>query len=343
MGVNNEDVMLIPVGGPMAEITMAVYFKLKAIAGVKSVSWSNDIIGRKHNTHEFNWGTMEQGQWTYLPALYVGVDFHETLDLQLASGRWFSREHPGDDSLGVIINETFAKQLGHQDPITALGERMDTPHGEERIIGVVKDFNFDPLLKPVTPFVFDMCSPHDYGQWMKYLYLRLQPGDPSNTIAQTEALWKEHTQEYPFEYQWLDEKLDEQYDAQGKLAKLVGLFSLFAVFIACLGLFALASWTAQKRTREIGIRKVLGAETGQITYLVTRDFLALVVLAALIAVPLAWYGVQRWLETFAFRTSIDPVVFVGAGLVVLLIAAATVSFRAVRAAQTDPVKALRWE
>src|SRR5690606_17619677 len=105
----------------------------------------------------------------------------------------------------------------------------------------------------------------------------------------------------------------------------------------------LASWPAQKRTREIGIRKVLGAETGQITYLVTRDFLALVVLAALIAVPLAWYGVQRWLETFAFRTSIDPVVFVGAGLVVLLIAAATVSFRAVRAAQTDPVKALRWE
>ena len=343
LGFEKENVMLIPVRGPMAQVTMAVYFKLKDIAGVKSVSWSNDIIGRKHNTHEFNWGTMEQGQWTYLPALYVGVDFHETLDLQLASGRWFSRDHPGDDSLGVIINETFAKQLGHQDPITALGERMDTPHGEERIIGVVKDFNFDPLLKPVTPFVFDMCSPHDYGQWMKYLYLRLQPGDPSNTIAQTEALWKEHTQEYPFEYQWLDEKLDEQYDAQGKLAKLVGLFSLFAVFIACLGLFALASWTAQKRTREIGIRKVLGAEMGQITYLVTRDFLVLVVLASLIAVPLAWYGVQRWLETFAFRTSIDPGVFVGAGLVVLLIAALTVSFRAVRAAQTDPVKALRWE
>lgn len=343
LGFEKENVMMIPVRGPMAEITMAVYFKLKDIAGVKSVSWSNDIIGRKHNTHEFNWGNMEQGQWTYLPALYVGVDFHETLDLKLAAGRWFSRDHPGDDSLGVIINETFAKQLGHQDPITVLGERMDTPHGDEKVIGVVKDFNFDPLLKPVTPFVFDMCQPNDYGQWMKYLYLRLEPGDPSNTIAQAEQLWKSHTQEYPFEYQWLDQKLDEQYDAQGTLAKLVGLFSIFAVFIACLGLFALASWTAQKRTREIGIRKVLGAETGQITYLVTRDFLVLVVVAALIAVPLAWFGVQRWLEGFAFRTSMDPVVFIVVGIVVLLIAALTVSFRAIRAAQTDPVRALRYE
>ncbi len=343
LGFDKENVLLLPVRGPMANVTMAVYFKLKDIPGVTSVSYSNDIIGRKHNTHEFNWGTMEQGQWTYLPALYVGVDFNETVDLKLAAGRWFSREHPGDDSLGVVINETFAKQLGHEDPITALGERMDTPHGDERIIGVVKDFNFDPLLKPVTPFVFDMCMPNDYEQWMRYLYLRLAPGDPAPAIARIKALWKEHTQEFPFEYQFLDQKLDEQYDAQGRLAKLVGIFSLFAVFIACLGLFALASWTAEKRTREIGIRKVMGAEVGRIVLLITRDFLLLVLFAGVVAVPLAWIGVGRWLEGFAFRTPVDPLVFIAAVLFVLLIAALTVSFRALKAARTDPVKALRHE
>ncbi len=118
---------------------------------------------------------------------------------------------------------------------------------------------------------------------------------------------------------------------------------MLAVFIACLGLFALASWTAEKRTREIGIRKVMGADTLRITYLVTRDFLLLVLVGALVAIPVAWFGVGRWLENFAFRTAIDPLVFIGAALVVLLVAVITVSFRAVRAAQTDPVLALRHE
>ncbi|HNR54786.1 MAG TPA: ABC transporter permease, partial [Flavobacteriales bacterium] len=130
---------------------------------------------------------------------------------------------------------------------------------------------------------------------------------------------------------------------QGRLAKLVGIFSLLAVFIACLGLFALASWTAEKRTREIGIRKVMGADIPAITYLVTRDFLLLVLIGAVLAIPLAWLGVGRWLENFAFRTAIEPLVFVLAALVVLMIATVTVSFRAISAASTDPVKALRHE
>ena len=151
------------------------------------------------------------------------------------------------------------------------------------------------------------------------------------------------TTQFPFEYQFLDDQLDMQYEGQGRLAQLVGIFSLLAVFIACLGLFALASWTAEKRTREIGIRKVMGADTWRITWVVTRGFLLLVLIGALVAVPLAWFGVGRWLENFAFRTPIEPLVFIGAGLVVLLIATFTVSFRAIRAAQTDPVKALRHE
>ena len=343
LGFNKEQVMLIPVRGPMADVYTAVFPELKNISGVKAVSWANDIIGKKHNTHEFNWGDMEQGKWTYLPALYVNPEFNEVMNIDLLAGRWFSRDFPGDDSLGVIVNETFARQTHPEDPANAIGDRMDTPHGDERIIGVAKDFAFDPLFKAVQPFVFDMCQPYDRGQWIRYLYLRLEAGDPGPVIAAAKGIWNARTTEFPFEYQFLDEQLDMQYEAQGRLAQLIGIFSLLAVFIACLGLFALASWTAEKRTREIGVRKVMGADTLRITWVVTRDFLLLVLVGAVVAMPLAWFGVGRWLENFAFRTAIEPLVFIGAALVVLLIATFTVSFRAVSAAHLDPVKALRHE
>ncbi|HPF89590.1 MAG TPA: ABC transporter permease [Flavobacteriales bacterium] len=343
LGFNKEQVILIPVRGPMADVYLSVYPELKKISGVKAVSWANDIIGKKHNTHEFNWADMEQGKWTYLPGLYVNPDFQQAMDIELLAGRWFSRDFPGDDSLSVVINETFAKQLHPDDPAKAIGDRMDTPHGEERVVGVAKDFAFDPLFKAVQPFVFDMCSPHDITQWLRYIYIRTEGGDPTPVIEAARTEWNSRTTQFPFEYQFLDDQLDMQYEAQGRLAKLVGIFSLLAVFIACLGLFALASWTAEKRTREIGIRKVMGADIPAITYLVTRDFLLLVLIGAVLAIPLAWLGVGRWLENFAFRTHIEPLVFVLAALVVLMIATLTVSFRAITAASTDPVKALRHE
>ncbi|MGV3636378.1 MAG: ABC transporter permease [Flavobacteriales bacterium] len=341
LGFTKEQVILIPVRAPMYDVYTAVFPELKKISGVKAVSWANDILGKKHNTHEFNWGTMEQGKWTYLPALYVNPEFQQAMDIELLAGRWFSRDFPGDDSLSVVINETFARQLHPEDPAKAVGDRMDTPHGEERVVGVARDFAFDPLFKAVQPFVFDMTT--DIGQWLRYIYIRTEAGDPTPVIEAARKEWNARTTQFPFEYQFLDDQLDMQYEGQGRLAQLVGIFSLLAVFIACLGLFALASWTAEKRPREIGIRKVMGADTLRITYLVTRDFLLLVLIGAVLAIPLAWLGVGRWLENFAFRTAIEPLVFVLAALVVLLIATVTVSFRAIRAAQTDPVRALRHE
>ncbi len=343
LGFTKEHVVLIPVRAPMADVYTAVYPELKKISGVKAVSWSNDILGRKHNTHEFNWGEMEQGKWTYLPALYCNPEFKDAMDIPVIAGRWFSREFPGDDSLSVVINETFARQLHPDDPAKAIGDRMDTPNGDEHVIGVAKDFSFDPLFKAVQPFVFDMCSKSEVNTWLRYIYIRTEAGDPTPVIEAARREWNARTTSFPFEYQFLDDQLDSQYEAQGRLAKLVGIFSLLAVFIACLGLFALASWTAEKRTREIGIRKVMGADTVRIVWVVTRDFLFLVLIGALLAVPLAWFGVGRWLENFAFRTHIEPLVFIAAGFVVLIIAAFTVSFRAVMAARTDPVKALRNE
>ncbi len=343
LGFTKEQVILVPVRSPMNDVVRAVFPELENISGVKAVSWSNDILGKKHNTHEFNWGDMEQGKWTYLPALYADPGFQRTMDLELLAGRWFSRDFPGDDSLAVVINETFARQLHPDNPAKAIGERMNTPFGAERVVGVAKDFSFDPLFKAVQPFVFDMANADQVAQWQRYIYLRTAGGDPAPVIEAARQAWNRHTTQFPFEYEFLDDQLDGQYAAQGRLALLIGVFSLLAVFIACLGLFALASWTAEKRTREIGIRKVMGADTLRITWVVTRDFLLLVGIGALLAIPLAWLGVNRWLENFAFRTAIEPLVFVLAALVVLLIATLTVSFRAISAASTDPVKALRHE
>ncbi|HMN04199.1 MAG TPA: ABC transporter permease [Flavobacteriales bacterium] len=343
LGFSKEHVVLIPVRAPMANVYMAVYPELKKISGVKAVSWSNDILGKKHNTHDFNWGDMEQGKWTYVPALYVDPEFQQAMDIPILAGRWFSHDFPGDDSLGVVINETFARQLHPDDPAMAIGNRMYTMFGNERVIGITKDFSFDPLFKAVQPFVFDMCSKDHIPRWLRYIYIRTEAGDPTPIIEAARKEWNARTTNFPFEYQFLDDQLDAQYEAQGRLAQLVGIFSLLAVFIACLGLFALASWTAERRTREIGIRKVMGASILRVTWVMMRDFLLLVLIGTLVAMPLAWFGVDRWLENFAFRTALQPLVFLGAGGAVLFIAALTVSFRAIRAALTDPVQALRHE
>ena len=209
LGFQKEQVILIPVRAPMYDVYISVFPELKKISGVKAVSWANDIIGKKHNTHEFNWGTMEQGKWTYLPCLYVNPEFQETMDIELIAGRWFSRDFPGDDSLSVIINETFARQLHPDDPTKAIGERMDTPHGEERVIAVTKDFAFDPLFKAVQPFVFDMTT--DIPQWLRYIYIRTEAGDPSPVIEAARKEWNARTTNFPFEYQFLDDQLDLQY------------------------------------------------------------------------------------------------------------------------------------
>ena len=206
LGFNKEQVILIPVRAPMYNVYMSVFPELKKISGVKAVSWANDIIGKKHNTHEFNWADMEQGKWTYLPCLYVNPDFQQAMDIELLAGRWFSREFPGDDSLSVIINETFARQLHPDDPAKAIGDRMDTPHGDERVIGVAKDFAFDPLFKAVQPFVFDMTT--DIGQWLRYIYIRTEGGDPTPVIEAARKEWNARTTDFPFEYQFLDDQLN---------------------------------------------------------------------------------------------------------------------------------------
>lgn len=344
LGFDKEQVIIMPVRPPMAKTYMPFSEELLRSGRVLNVSTMNDLLGVSHNTHEYNYEGMPQNkEWIYFPSLIVGPTFIETLGMKLVAGRSFDKNNQTDDSLAVVINEAMVKHLGWGSPEKALGKQFFTPHGKERVIGVVKDFNFVSLKEPVGPFVLDI--PHKNGKlyWTKYIVVRIQPKNVKSTIEFIESKWNEFSKEYPFEYSFLDESINKTYKAQDNLGKLVAGFSVLAIFIACLGLFALSSFTAEQRTKEIGIRKVLGAPVVSLVNLMSKEFLKLVLLSALIAWPLAWLVMNNWLNDFAFRIDIGIWVFVLSGLAGLVIALFTVSFHAIRSASSNPVIALKYE
>lgn len=343
LGFKKEQVLILPTRPPLAPKTDAIIDELLRNKNITSVTTMNEILGENHNTHEFNYEGMERGKWIYFPALIINEDFVKTMGLQLVAGRDFSKTHQRDDSLSLLINEAMVKHLGWGTPENAIGKRFDTPGGSEKVIGVVKDFNFVSVANNIGPFVLDLPHRNHGFFWKKYLALRISPENVDETMAHIESVWGKFSPEFPLETFFLDDRLNQQYKTQENLAKLVGYFSVLAIFIACLGLFALASFTAQQRTKEIGIRKVMGASVRSIVYLLTKDFVKLVMLAALIGFPVAYFGMLRWLENFAYRIQIPVWVFVLAGMLGLAIAVITVSYQAIKVAFANPVKSLKWE
>lgn len=342
-GFDKEDVMLIPVRPPMAKAYFPFIESLKGQKNISGVATMNDVLGVHHNTHEYNYESMQPGKWIYFPSLLVNEDFVNTFKMKLLAGRNFSKDYTTDDTLGVIINEAMVKHLNWSSPQAAIGKQFYTPSGREKVIGVVSDFNFVSLNNPIGPFVLDM--PHRKLKifWTRFIAIRIAAQHRDETISFIEGKWNEFSKDYPFDYTFIDQHLSRQYKAQANLAKLTGYFTILAIFIACLGLFALASYTAEQRTKEIGIRKVLGASVKNIVYLITKDFLKLIMIANLIAIPLSYLIMQRWLQGFAYRINLDWEIFAGAALLIMIIALSTITVKAIRAALQYPVDALRYE
>ncbi len=343
LGFNKENVLLISFRPPVANRYDALKNELLRNQNITYVTNMNEIVGEHHNTHEINYEGMEAGKWVYFPGLLIDEDFVKTFDLKIIAGRDFSKEYPREDSLGIIVNESMIKELNWGDPQNVINKRFNTIFGQERIIGVVKDFNFVWLKEPIGPFFLDISPAFVRPFFLKYAAARIKPGDVKNTIAYIEEKWNELIPEYPFEFSFLEENLNKMYKDQNDLGKLVGYFSILAIFIACLGMFALASFNAEQRTKEIGVRKVLGATVSGIVILFTKDFLKLVLIAVIIATPLAYFILNRWLEDFAYRVNINPLVFVIAAVVTFFIAMVTIAFQAIKAANSNPVKSLRYE
>ena len=342
-GFTKDQIIVIPT---KPEIVPKIEFFREEILRnpqVKNMTIMNEIMGVHHNVHEYNYEGMEPGKWIYFPSLIVNEDFVKTFDLEIVAGRDFSREISTDDTASIIINETMVSHLGWGTPQDALGKQFFTPRGNERVVGVIKDFHFVSLKDKIRPFVLDITSGNAKAFFTKNLAVRIAPEDMEKTLEHIGNVWSSMSPDHPFDYSFLDAEIDNLYRDESKLGDLVGYFSLLAIFIACLGLFALASFTAEQRTKEIGIRKVLGSTMYEIMQLLALDFMKLVLLANLIAWPLAWWMMQEWLTGFAYHTKIEWWIFLAASLAVVLISLFTVITQAYRAGLTNPVLALREE
>ncbi|NOR12092.1 MAG: FtsX-like permease family protein [Candidatus Aminicenantes bacterium] len=270
--------------------------------------------------------------------LRVDHDYIPTFGMELAAGRNFSKEMPTDTTNAFILNETASREIGWSSPQDAIGKEFGYGRQEGQIIGVVKDFHFESIHHTIAPIVMVLSS-HSLNQ----VAVRISPNDIPGTMAFLQSKWQEFRPNYPFSYYFVDERFDQQYRSENKLLQLFGYFAFLAIFIACLGLFGLALFTAEQSIKEIGIRKVLGASVSSIVFLFSKEFSKWVLLANIIGWPVAYFAMMKWLANFAYRTSLNVWTFLLAGALALFIAILTVSYHSLKAAVADPVKALRYE
>jgi putative ABC transport system permease protein len=272
----------------------------------------------------------------------VDYDFLKAYGIPIAAGRDFSREY-GTDSNSFLLNIAATKTLGIKNPREMVGRSFAYGGVKGRVIGVMQDFNFESMHQQILPLIFIMPSDSQAGNSYGRISVKLAGNDIAGSLADLEKTWKRYLPEVPFEYTFLDERFDQLYKTEQQQGSLFTTFSGIAIFIACLGLFGLSAFTINQRIKEIGIRKVLGASTGSIVTMLSKDFLQLVAIASLIAVPIAWYAMYRWLGDFAYRISIEWWIFLAAAALAAAIALVTISIQAVRAALANPVKSLRSE
>lgn len=275
--------------------------------------------------------------------LTVDHDYVKTLGLTVIAGRDFSRDFPADEQNAFILSETGAKMLGHTDPQDALGHeiawnRWDAPDSlkEGIVIGVVKDIHLNSLRENITPVIL-----HIYPFAYSTFTLRIKNKDVPATIAHLESTWKKFNPEWPFEYKFLDENFDKLYKAEEKLATLFTYFTGFTIFVACLGLFGLVVYSTTQKYKEISIRKVLGASESTLVMQLGKTYVLLIGLAFIIAAPFSYYAADQWLQKFAYRIDITPLLFVKAALFILIISLFTVGIQSLKAARSNPVDALK--
>lgn len=268
----------------------------------------------------------------------VDYDFFNTYGIEMAAGRNFSRDFSNDDSASFILNESAVKRFGWDEPQNAIHRRLEYAEKQGRIVGVVKDFHFESLHYGVDPIIFRI----DKGNLWN-VSVKISGKNIKETIDFIEEIWKQYRPGYPFEFSFLDQRLNNLYSREQRLGSLFNIFSALAIFIGLLGLFGMASFSSEQRTREIGIRKVFGVGVSEIILLLSREFTKWVLLANVIAWPVAWLMADAWLDTFANRILMPYWAFVAAGVVSFLLAIATVSWQAARAAKQNPVISLKYE
>ena len=342
LGFNKEHVIVMP--NPGKQLTERYRSILSTYGNVLNTSRSGSVPGRKLPSNLFR----PSSDSTYLDGLmmnHLQVDhgFISTYGLELIEGRDFSKDISSDKYGTFILNESAMRKLGW----TSLANQkleLIFPEGDKLkvvaqgdVVGIVKDFHYKSLHHEIEPLIIMT------GDWFEYFAIRIRSDDIAGTLSFLKTQWKEIAPNKPFDYFFLDDDYDKLYRTEEQIGTLFGLFSILAIFVASLGLFGLASFTAQRRIKEIGIRKVLGASVSNLVLMLSKEFAILVGIANLIAWPIAYYAMNRWLQDFAYRIDLGIWAFVLSGFLALFIALTTVSYQAWKVARTNPVDALRYE
>ncbi|WP_234736853.1 ABC transporter permease [Tellurirhabdus bombi] len=336
LGLSRENVLYLPVEGELRSKMEAFRQELLRTNAISAVTATGELpinIGSSASG-QLQWPGKDPTTIESIWHMWIGYDFVKTMNVQLAGGRDFDPTSPADQA-NYLINESAAKLMALKNPV---GQPITYQSKKGQIIGVMKDFHMSSLHEPIKPLIFRLKP-----DWTNFVLVKTAPGQTVEAIQALEQTVRKFNPDYPFEYHFLNENYEKLYHSETLVNTLVNYFGGLAILISCLGLFGLAAFTAERRTKEIGVRKVLGASAGSIVALLSRDFLKLVFVALLIATPLAWYFMDRWLQDFAYRVELSWWMFVLAGGMAMLIALATVSFQSLKAALVNPVKSLKSE
>ena len=343
LGFNKDQVLIVNDAYSLGGNTKTFRNEISTLSGVRSATISSYLpvsnSSRSDNIF-FADPTADVKNGLDMQDWAIDENYIPTMSMQVIQGRNFSKDFPSDSS-AIILNEAAAKSLNRKDLLNTKIYRLEGDDNKPvayNIIGVVKNFNFESLHQNVGSLCLRL---NKYGS--DYVSFKVNAANISNIVSAAENKWKSLAPSMPFSYRFLDESFNEMYDAEQRVGKIALIFSVLAIAIACLGLFGLATFIAEQRTKEIGIRKVLGASISGIVQLLSKDFVKLVAVAFIIAVPLGWYFMYKWLQSFAYRIDISWWIFLVAGLVALFIALITVSFQSIKAAMANPVKSLRTE
>jgi putative ABC transport system permease protein len=347
LGFNKEQTVIIERTDLLGENTRAFKNELRNINGVANITGASALPGQE-NYFGVSWASIDnRNEQITGRGIIVDEEYAQTLELEIVDGRFFSKDFP-TDSLTVVLNEKAVSELGLTDPI---GKRLVTPNqflnaqdGSSytyTIIGVTKDFHYQSLHEPITPVIFTSASRFNNVSGLTAIHVEGNTFD--NVLSEIEVVWKKFIDDKPLTYQFLDQTIEDQYQVERTSRKVFTFFSFITIFIACIGLLGLAAYTTRQRVHEIGVRKVLGASVSSIVSMLSKDFVKLVFLSTLIAIPIAWYAMNKWLQNFTYRISSSWDLFVIAAVIALLTAFLTISFQAIKAAISNPVKSLRTE
>ncbi|MBO0948226.1 ABC transporter permease [Fibrella forsythiae] len=341
LGFDQSQLMYVRLKGELSNKVMPFKQAVQQLPGVSIATPTTGALVDMNNQGDIEWEGQQPNDKFLITNMNVDPDFVATTGMKLAAGRNFSWRIPSDTSgtMGAfMLNETAAKRMGWT-PEQAIGKRLKFWGPSGVVVGVLKDFHFRPLRVAIEPFIFRFRPDNPYFN----LLVKTKPGAVPQTIAGITTLYKKLEPATPISYGFVDQELDAQYRAEQRMGRIILYFSILSIFVSCLGLFGLTTFTAEARTKEIGVRKVLGASISSIVMLLSKDFLKPVLVAIVIASPIAWYAMTNWLRDFAYKVDLDWWMFALSGTLAIGIAMLTVSFQSIKAALMNPVNALRTE